>query len=175
MHVLIVGNSNSGKSWLARSIAAPLDADVIVFDPTMARGWPDHAAKYADPDAFFAHVETATNAYVFIDEAATLWDYDEERADALVYRGRHRGLLIFLIAQRSRMVRPNARNQCSRVYAFRQQLDDAKVLAAEYSAELIECTALEPVHCIATDGFKSQRLRLDFSSSPPKIAPVDGS
>lgn len=173
MHVLIVGNSNSGKSWLARSLAARTDAAAIVFDPTMARGWPTSARKFSDPEAFFDYVEHATNAYVFIDEAATLWDYDEERADALVYRGRHRGLLIFLIAQRSRMVRPNARNQCSRVYAFRQQLDDAKVLAAEYHETLLETTDLAPVHCIATDGFKSQRLKLDFGQSPPSIAVVD--
>ena len=104
-----------------------------------------------------------------MDECATLWDFDEKRANELVYRGRHRGLLFTLLAQRTRMIRPNARNQCSRIYAFRQQYDDARVLAQEYSAEFLNCVNLPDGECIAAQGLDVQRLRLDYSSYPPSI------
>lgn len=174
MHLLVVGNANTGKSWLARSLASKHTGRVLVFDPTKARGWPANAVKWADPGIFLAEIEMAQSAHVYVDEAADLWTFDEVRANRLLYRGRHRGLLFVLIAQRTRMVPPNARNQCSRIYAFRQQLDDAKTLAAEYHAELLKSTRLPPKVCIASDGFSATEMRLNFDSLPPKIVVVPG-
>lgn len=107
---------------------------------------------------------------MFIDEAKTLWDFDSDRADKLVYAGRHRGLLLFLIAQRTRMVPPNSRNQCSRVFAFRQQLADAQTLADEYHQAMLATCELPPVHFIGTNGFMAWEGSLDFAQGePPQI------
>lgn len=168
MHVLIVGNSYSGKTKLAQRLAAD-KTPLIIYDPNRSAYWPTNARKFANPDQFFRAVESAQSHYVFIDEAKTLWDMDSDRADKLVFAGRHRGLLIFLIAQRTRMIPPNARNQCSKVFAFRQQRDDALTLAAEYHQEMEETMYLPPVHFIATDGFRAGYGQLDFSQGQPPM------
>jgi hypothetical protein len=173
MHVLIVGVAFSGKSWLAKRLAVNAGpADVIVYDPTESHGWPGHARKYSGPESFLFDVEGARNAYVFIDEARTLWNFDADRADKLVYTGRHRGLLFVLIAQRAKMIPPNARNQCSRIYAFKQQYDDARILAGDYHDGLMAVSGLPKLHFLASDGFDLTAYRLDFSTSPPLYGPL---
>lgn len=169
MHVLIVGNSYSGKTKLAQRLAAN-KSRVIVYDPNRSAHWPVSAKKFSDPARFLDFVEQQESAFVFIDEAKTVWDFDSDRADKLVYAGRHRGLLLFLIAQRTRMVPPNSRNQCSRVFAFRQQLADAQTLADEYHPAMLGTCELPPVHFIATNGFRADAGRLDFTDGePPRI------
>lgn len=180
MHILVVGNSGSGKSILAKALATEGEARgqrIIVFDPTLSHGWPSCAIKYADPEAFLEDAPRFRSAYVFIDESADVWAWDEDAANALIYRGRHRGLLFVLIAQRSRMVRPNARNQCRRVYAFRQQLDDAKTLANEYHERLIECAGLPELQGLVTDGFTVERIEVAYDPNriirvPDKKSPI---
>ena len=178
MHVLIVGSSGSGKSALSKALAREADEaghEVIVHDPTQSEGWPASATKYADAEMFLEDAPHFSNAYVFIDEAADVWAADEDEANKLIYRGRHRGLLFLIIAQRSRMVRPNARNQCSTVYAFRQQFDDARTLAAEYTPDMIETTSLPKLHGIKSDGFESSRIRIEFDAfGDSEIIPLGG-
>lgn len=175
MHILIVGQSTSGKSNLAKRFAKDnFDAghSIIVYDPLKSSGWPvgENVTKFADPEKFLRHLETAQNAFVFIDEAKTLWDYDERRANKVLYTRRHQGLLIFLIAQRAKMVRPNARDQCSRVFAFKQSIDDARELAAEFHEDIINCAKVENGEFFVSDPFSIEKLRLDYSDYPPQLA-----
>lgn len=163
MHTLIVGINKSGKSKLAMSFAARKDGEhIVVFDPTRSDGWPTGSMKFSDPEAFLDYIEEAESKYVFIDEAKTLWDFDKDRAEALVYRGRHRGLYLFLIAQRTRMISPNGRNMCTRIFAFKQQKADAKVLADEYGEIMLTVQHVEPLQFVFTDGHKYQTGYLDF-------------
>ena len=176
MHALIVGISYTGKSMLAKRIAAGLAAhnNIIVYDPLQSANWPESALLFSSPEKFLAHVEQAQNAYVFVDEAKTLWDHDEKRADALLYKRRHQGLLVFLIAQRATMIKPNARNQCSRLYAFKQTSDDARALAGDYDDSIRDMiTRLPPCEFIATNGHTVERFKLDFSNGiPPTYTPA---
>lgn len=165
-----MGNSRSGKTTLAKILAArhSLQHPVIVYDPNESQGWPGVAKKFSAPGIFFKNVQQVQRAVVYIDEAKTLWDYDAEAADELVYRGRHRGFALVLIAQRTRMVAPNGRNQCSRIFAFRQQKDDAATLAQEYHEELEECRTLEIGQFLASDGYKIWR-GCTQPTNPPTI------
>lgn len=175
MHVLIVGNTMSGKSELAKSIAHNAPGKVIVYDPLKSSGWPPGALKYANPQLFFMALQKEKSAYVFIDEARTLWDYDINAADKLVYTGRHSGFKLFLIAQRTRMIPPNARNQCATVYAFKQQAYDAEMLVGDYSECLYRTVDLAQTEFIVTDGYKYQLGKLDFSAgTPAQIVPREG-
>lgn len=172
MHILVVGNSGTGKTNMCKAIASGMENDqkaIIVFDPLASSGWPTRAEKFESVDKFFDRMNTAQNAFVFVDEAKTLWDANPKEADKLVYRRRHQGLLVFLIAQRTRMVPPNARNQCSRVFAFRQQRDDADTLAQEYTEDLYECSNLDVGEAIGSDGFQSHRIELVYDDYPPTI------
>jgi len=173
MHILTVGNSFTGKSNLNKRFA--LDAqkrghDVVVFDPLKATDWPDGINKYASPELFLQHIEQIESAHVFVDEAKILWDHDYKRADRLLYNRRHQGLLVYLIAQRTRMVPPNARNQCSHVFAFRQQKIDADILSEEYHDGLSATRGLSPGEFIYSDGFAIKTGKLDYKQGvPPKI------
>ena len=165
MHVLIIGRSGSGKSNLAKCIArdAVGHEDLIVYDPTESKGWPEEAVKYSDPEKFLSDVFNVQNAHVFVDECKTLWDHDEKRASQLVYRLRHNGLLFYLIAQRAMgMVPPNARNQCATLIAFRTSAKDSEVLAAEFGESILACSRLPSGHAIYTDGFGSRKIQMVY-------------
>lgn len=168
MHVLIVGNSNTGKTKLAQIFAeqhAATGGNVVVFDPLRANGWPNSAKKYSDPETFLSEINEITNAMVFVEEAKDLYNFDTKEAQRLAYQRRHQGLLVFFIAQRAYMLPPNARNQCSKVFSFRQQLSDAKILKDEYHPELIKTPDLEDIHFIATVGKSAVSGKLEFSDT----------
>ena len=173
MHILIVGSSGSGKSNLAKRFAADAVArgeSVIVYDPIMSGDWPDAATKYTTPRRFFSAMETAESAHVFIDEAKTLWNHDVKKADALLYQKRHMGLLFYLLGQRAEgMIPPNARNQCSRVFAFRQSRKDSETLSMEYGEGLRECVNLPAGTFVFSDGFSGGRAALDYSGGVPPV------
>ena len=174
MHILIVGSSGSGKSNLAKGFAENAEAKgqaVIVYDPVMSSGWPENAEKFATAEKFLQRMRTAQSAHVFIDEAKTLWNHDPKRADALLYQKRHAGILVYVIGQRAEgMIPPNARNQCSKVFAFRQSAKDSDTLALEYGEVLRKCSKLDKNNFIYSDGFSGGMAALDYSAKyPPTI------
>lgn len=172
MHNLIVGISNSGKSNLAKSICAmkkKLDNVCVIYDPTKSSGWRS-SCKFSSPEKFLNYIDSVNSANVFIDEAKSLWDYDQKLADKLLYRGRHRGLLVFLICQRGKgMIPPNARNMCSRVFAFKQNYADAKDLAESFSDILLTASSLKIGEYVYSNGFDEYSGFLDYKNYPPEI------
>lgn len=169
MHNLLVGITNSGKSNLAKRFAKDSPHEVIVFDPMCSTGWPDNIIKFSDPKKFFDYINQVKSALIFCDEARVFWEKGfQSEADALLTRSRHDGQLIFLIAQRAKMIPPNARAMCSRVYAFRQNVDDSIALAQEYHPLLRKCTELGKGEFIASDGYHAEHLKLNYNELPPK-------
>ena len=159
------------KSFAHREAAA--GNKIIVFDPLRSVGWPAGAIKYSVPERFMDDLADFQNAYVYIDEAKVLWDANKKCADKILYQYRHKGMLITLIAQRTRMVPPNGRNQCDKIYAFRQQSDDAKILADEYHPSMIEATSLPKITFLATNGFDHGKYVLDFKDKIPGVKKVE--
>lgn len=173
VHNIIVGASYSGKSNLAKRFAHNANLagqNVIVFDPLRSNGWPERAEKYSTAEAFLNAIETAQSSHVFIDEAKVLWNHDTKRADAVLYQKRHQGLLVYVIGQRAEgMIPPNARNQCSKIFAFRQSRKDAETLAAEYGEQLLGITKLPKNEFIFSDGFSGGRARLNYDAGIPPV------
>ena len=174
MHNMIVGASYSGKSNLAKRIctdAMAVGCDCIVYDP-LKSDWPKGATKFSTPERFLDYIETAQSAHVFVDECKTLFDADPKRAEKLLYQKRHQGLLVWLIGQRAAsMMPPNARNQCSKLFAFKQSEDDAKFLAVEFSQkELLNLVKMPKGEFYATDAYTIGRFKLDYSKGmPPQV------
>lgn len=166
MHVLIVGQSTSGKSNLAKYFASQQE-NVVVYDPLKSAGWPEHALKFSDPEKFLRAIVSIESSYVYIDEAMTLWEYDYKRANKILYNRRHQGLLVYVIGQRATMILPHARNQCSKVFAFKQNLNDAQSLAGDYNPEVIECNRVGKGEFIAADTFTAQHYVLNYDNYPP--------
>lgn len=175
MHNLIVGASYSGKTNLCKRFAYDAvmsNQSVLVYDPLKSTGWPKQARKISDPELFLNAIEKTTSAHVFIDEAKTLWNYDTRRADAILYQKRHQGILAYVIGQRAEgMIPPNARNQCSKLFAFKQSKKDAETLALEYTQpEIMSVQSLKEGEFIYTNSYSIQKLALDYSrGNPPFI------
>lgn len=129
MHALIVGQTMSGKSTLARRFLAR---------EYLRRGWgcivhdvhlddwgqdeaPDRVRVFADDRAFLAAVWASQRCAIFVDEASELCD--ARRANrgfiSIATRGRHRGHVAHFIAQNLTAIHYQVRSQCSRVMAFR--------------------------------------------------------
>lgn len=170
MHVLILGITFSGKSNLAKRLAANMVAkgeQVIIYDPVKTINWPDSAIKFSDPETFLKQIDFYQNAHVFLDEAKTLFDYDMEKATNLLSQKRHNGMLMYVIAQRANMIPPNARNMCVHVYSFKQNGTNCKILAEEYNESFLEVRTLPENVFIYSNGFKAGKFRLDYSGCNP--------
>lgn len=172
MHVLITGITYSGKSNLAKrfaKMAKDSGVNVIVYDPTKSSGWPDGINKYSSPKLFLDAVKDFKNGFIFLDEAKTLFDYDTREAEKLLYKKRHDGVLTYVIAQRARMIPPNARNMCSVLFAFKQHRKDVDILTEEYGDTLLNVDRLEIGDCIYSNGFSYKFLQLDYSEGLPPL------
>lgn len=170
MHNLVVGITFSGKTILCKEVAKEnSEKDIIVFDPIKSGGWPKHARCYSTIEAFSSALDKYKSALVFIDEAKTIFNEDKTLAEKWLTQYRHKGYLFFLIAQRAKMIPPNARNQCTQIYAFKQKPEDAKILADEYGDELFEVSRLNKLEFIYSDGYQTQKGAIQFNNNNPTI------
>ncbi len=168
MHNLIVGASYSGKSFLAKRLALQAEMrgeKIVVFDPLKSNGWPESSILYAKPDVFINEVWDYESCHVFVDEAKVLFEAERLGAEKLSYQGRHGGRLVYFIGQRAMsMIPPNARNQCGKVFAFKQSAKDCVTLADEYHEIFMGCKKLPQIHFYCSDGFTALKGNLDFSA-----------
>ncbi len=169
MHNLVVGISNSGKTNLCKVIArSNPDKEIVVFDPLKSGGW-GTAKCFSTIEAFSNYLDSHNSAIVFIDEAKLVFDEDKKLGEKWLYQYRHKGYLIYLIAQRAKMIPPNARNMCSSVFAFKQKPEDCKLLAEEYGEEFLNLHKLKPLEFIYSNGFETKNGLIKFDNSTPTV------
>jgi energy-coupling factor transporter ATP-binding protein EcfA2 len=135
-HILILGQTLSGKSTLAKRLAATYKESgrgVIVHDPV---GDPEWVADYktADPEEFFAIYNESRGCAVFFDEAGETCENFKHEITKTATRGRHRGHRNHYIAQRGTLILRTIRDQCSSLFLFNSGLEDCKIHAAEWNA-----------------------------------------
>lgn len=104
-----------------------------MLDP-MCDEWPADF-QTADQNEFLEAVWNSQCCDVFIDEAGESIGQYNKTMMALATRGRHWGHNCYFICQRSAMVSPTVRNQCTRLFAFNQAKDDAQTLMADWGFE----------------------------------------
>lgn len=135
MHTYIVGITNSGKSHLAKHLAREFKSagyGVIVLDPQKSREWAEIADFCTDDKAEFLDVFwRSRDCRVFVDECQDVLDNNDKEMLQIVKRGRHNGHQVYLISQRPSSIACNARSQCSQVISFKQNRDEAYILARE--------------------------------------------
>lgn len=155
MHTSIYGTTLSGKSTLARKIAAEYakkkHLQILVYDPTDSDEWPESSWVLTNEhDYLHALAELIKDKHkivTFHDEADTLFSQSQKENFWIYSRGRHFGLKCFLITQRPYMVSPTVRSMCSDAYIFRLSESDAKTVAGDHAlAEIQEAVSLPQGH-----------------------------
>lgn len=142
-HALILGQTLSGKSTLAKRLASSYKSrgvSVIVHDPV---GDPEWLADFrtANAEEFFRVYKDSRQCAVFFDEAGeTCTEYRSEITKTAT-RGRHRGHRNHYIAQRGTLILPTIRDQCSELFLFNTGMEDSKVHSAEWNAPEIKTDA----------------------------------
>jgi len=152
-HSLIFGMTESGKTSLAKQMAAEYRAagiSVLVLDPLSD---PDWSADYitSDPVDFSRTFWDSQRCAVFIDEAGdAVGRYDEVMARTAT-RGRHWGHNCHYITQRGMQLAVTVRDQCSHLFLFTTALNDSKTHANEWNQpELVNASTLaqgQYYHC----------------------------
>lgn len=177
MHNLIVGMPQSGKSALAKWMAnnnTKAGHKVVVFDPIKDSGWPKSAYVYHTPALFLREIWVHKNCYVYMDECKMLFDEDKREAEKLAYMGRHGGRSLSFIGTRAwGMIPPNARNMCSKVFAFKQQFQDAKILADNYNYKFMETQKLGKLNFLAGNAFEIYKGQLSFTENGTQVRMVN--
>jgi len=146
-HVLIAGTTMSGKSTLARQLAAQYKRagiGVIVLDPLQDDRW---GADYqtADNGAFLASAKNSWQCALFVDEAgAAIGRYNPEM-EWCVTQGRHLGHRTHVITQWPTQLSPLVRGQCAYLYLFQVPRKAAALLAEEFNSEQLEAAAALPM------------------------------
>lgn len=151
--------TQSGKSLLVKSLVRstrPKGIHSIIFDPTAAgegyglNGW--EGRVFSDFDRFARCVWASRGCLVIIDEAGDAFTEHRAAARPIITRGRHRGHVCCLIAQRHKLMDKTARDQCSKLYLFTVNRDDAAELALDWNEQaLADAYHLPPLHYIALD------------------------
>lgn len=144
-HSLILGMTESGKTTLAKQLAAYYKSQgigVLVLDPLADPQW---QADYrtSDVSEFLDMFWKSRRCAVFIDEAGEAVGQFDKVMHKTATKGRHWGHSCHYISQRGTMIARTVRDQCSHLFLFTTALEDSKIHAAEWnSAELRDATKL---------------------------------
>lgn len=136
-HVLIVGQTESGKTTLAKRLCREYQQHGIKTAVLDILNDPEWHADYqtADQEEFLATVKQSRSLAVFVDEGGETIGRYESELKWLATRGRHFGHNCHFISQRASDISKTVRDQCSRLFCFQVSLTDAKTLSDDWARE----------------------------------------
>lgn len=166
-HVLILGMTESGKTSLAKQLAAQYKAQgigVIVLDPLHDPGW-NADIQTGNSDAFLDAVKKSRSCAVFIDESGEMIGQYNKEMQWLATRARHYGHNSHFIAQRGAQLSPNIRDMCGHLFVFNISRVDSELIAREWNRdELLEANKLKKLEYFHCSRFGDlTRSTVDFS------------
>jgi energy-coupling factor transporter ATP-binding protein EcfA2 len=135
-HSLILGQTESGKTTLAKRLAAIHHASgepVIVLDPFNDPEW-KCSWRTTDVDQFLAVYWKNRGMHAFIDEGADTVGRFDDAMRRTATAGRHWGHSNYYISQRGASLNTTVRAQCRHLFLFASTYDDCKVMAKEFNA-----------------------------------------
>lgn len=167
MHVLIVGMSESGKTTLAKIMAAEAKRaglPVGVLDPL---GDPDFNADFQtrEPGAFLEHARTQKRELLVVDESGSVIGRYNEPMQWLATTSRHFGKSVIFCVQAATQIATVVRDQCTVCYVFRCSYRNRELIADEYDQpELLTQKPLAKGEFVRVPRFgEISRYRLDFA------------
>jgi hypothetical protein len=138
-HTLIIGMSESGKTSLAKQIAANMRARNIrtmALDPLRDPAWPVDFIT-ADQHEFLRTFWASKKCAAFMDEGGQSVGRYNLAMQETVTKGRHWGHACYLIAQKATQLAPVVRDMCSTLFVFSVAPSSAKMLAEDFNNDLI--------------------------------------
>jgi type IV secretory pathway VirB4 component len=148
MHALIIGMTGSGKSYLAAQIATRAKTErnrkVILYDP-IGNAFPCDI-RTSTADALLKACADNPNSVVFVDEAPTICNNlgVNKKCEWLATMSRHKGLMVYFMAQDAPQIAPIYRRNCTHLYLLSVKADTAELLAREFgSDELMKAFGLK--------------------------------
>src|SRR5688572_25247930 len=145
-HVLIAGITESGKTTLARRLAARYKAQqigVLVLDPLADPQWPADF-RTSDEEEFLHVFWQSRRCVAFMDEGGESVGRYNLSMQKTATRGRHWGHACHYITQRVQQIAPIVRDMCIHLFLFASSKKDGILLANEFNhAELENCNTLE--------------------------------
>lgn len=148
MHALIIGRTGSGKSYLATRIARAARTErkrkVILYDP-IGNPFPCDIRTKTAEDLLKA-CDLNPNSVVFVDEAPTICNNlgVNKRCEWLATMSRHKGLMVYFLAQDATQLAPIYRRNCIHLYLFSVAPASAELLAKEFGSEDLAKAPLLP-------------------------------
>lgn len=140
-HVLISGQTMSGKTTFARRLArefAEAGRGVLVLDPLYDQELQDLSDWHTDdPDKFLKVVFKNQGCLLVIDEGVSGDKKYNLSLDRLATQSRHLGHQAIFISQRPMMISKTIRAQCGTLVCFQVCAADAKGLAEDFNAPLL--------------------------------------
>lgn len=165
-HALILGMTESGKTSLAKQLAANYRAkgfSILVLDPMNDPEWPADY-KTTDPDEFLTVFWNSRRCMVFIDESGDAIGRYNKAMERTATKGRHWGHSCHYITQRGAQLSQTVRDQCSHLFLFASSLKDRKLHAEEWNAPVLT-QPLERLEYFHTTRFtKPKKGRVVFNS-----------
>lgn len=161
-HTLILGITESGKTTLAKKLAANYKArnvPVLVLEPFKSASWGADLIT-DDPRHFLKVVFSNKSCAVFVDEGGRMIGRYSKVMDDLATIARHYGHNSHFITQRAAQISTTIRDQCVNVFAFKQSADDGKILANRYVDDLfLSVPNLRQGEYIAKIGFDGKSFK----------------
>lgn len=105
---------------------------ILVLDPNYDPRWQADFITH-DINKFDKAVFSNQSCEIIIDESGEMVGKYAGDMMRLATRSRHFGHCLTLISQRAQMIDKNMRDQCSTLYCFSQNFDDAKLLARSFN------------------------------------------
>lgn len=148
-HVVIYGQTLSGKSALAKKLARDYNdkgIGLLIFDPVNDPEWPsgEDVFKTDNWEEFLSAYWNSERCMVFIDEAGQVCNRFSTEAIKTATMGRHRGHINHYICQRANLLDLTIRDQASHLFLFNSGYKDCQMHAEEWNKqELKEGTTLQ--------------------------------
>lgn len=133
-HTLVVGTTESGKTLLAKEIAARWIAeglDVLVLDPKM-QVWPGAAFITDDPEMYLDEVAHWEGCLLVVDESGTAIGHYGGVMRTLGTDARHESHSSVFVAQRATQLDPIIRDQCRYCAVFLSSAKAAVLMDDEF-------------------------------------------